>query len=1231
MKGDFSRITGLKAQIKHYNQIFQQQGRVQLDSDWNEFNTIISHQRQARTVDVIGQHGAPKHHGGFEIFYHSSLNNDFLISTGHFYAGGLLCETTPSSKLPVIAFPSNQSVQVNDLKIDGVSLEVNQWLHIFTDETPEGIITQIAGIDDSVNEITLVEDLSSLNVATQHHPQLRRLLLYSEQVDFPNPPTLPELPTGGRTDLIYLDVWERHITSLEDAELREVALGGPDTDTRSKVIAQVKIFPDVGAINCEDHITDWEDHIAPANGRLTTRLVEPDTGITPCELGESGGYLGLENRLYRVEIHESGTIAGGATFKWSRSNAAQVYAISEFLPETGGQVFQIRLSQRGKDNFLKIKEDDYIEISNEERDLDTTQAGIIAKVVKVTDTLLELDSDVSMFMGGTLAKIRRWDISNAMTEGLTAISDGPIFQLEDRIEIEFSGTDFKAGDYWVFTARTLTGTIDLLEQAAPLGIRHHYCKLALLKLENSTDPVEDCRPSFPPLTNICAEDVCFDNQNCHFPQADNVQQALDLLCAADDLRLHHKLMHGFGVVCGLKVKCEPNVVMSDTPGRMIRIEKGYALDCEGNILRIKNENGLAYDLVANAIEQNLLDDNGNGTVCLTIGQAHLNATHNNNTSMIQIEAFEKKDFWDEILQGSLLKDFYEECIEKVICFIGEKMWPFPLKDEAPISLKQRRFTAFINLLFQLFNNNNGRYIYLSGRRDIGRQDRKCGDGSNELRYEDKMLWCCFRELRNLIASETFCGMFDNDRPFPDYDIDPGLETIFGPTLQVHHKLRLHPSRPFAYTSGFNNKIYVYHLEEKREFIQAIEFPGSVKTPIQDIAVSPSGKVLYAVTIEEDKDSVFAVADIDNDSGELKWRGTSIECDLKFVSLAISSSNDLYAVAKGEERGLFRISGIGSTSFLSDQLYRYNATGLLYVSPEKNEIFVAVNDNDTLEEPSIFNQIYHHNLGNPTRIYSFDGNNFDNDMLVHNDTLYVTGNGKDGQRVLGHLNIRGDQDTFNTITLDSDSYLRLAVSPSVGGQQFLLITVADQFKVIRVHIPEHQIDTRFRIPVQVFPMDIAVNNKGDKAYALNMIVNTLTEIDLAQVLNTNPAPDFTMEPPLNLATYREEVLEAYSDLFSHLLQYLKDCFCEKFLIDCPECGPEDKVYLGCVDIRNGQVYNICNFTKRKYVKSFPTLEYWLSTVPMMPILKKAFTQFCCAILETGNKRTKGDFTINDFVQ
>src|SRR5690554_452036 len=571
MTGDFSRLTGRTATNNHYNAVLKQQGRVQLDSDWNELISIVDHQRKTRTIDTIGQSGAPIHNSGFKIIHPGNGLQDLLITSGRYYVGGLLVETSPSSNLTIQSLSGNDRVMVDDTKIDGVSLAPDQWVKIFTKEDPEGIIAQIT--ETGTNWVEVNADLSPLSFDT--NPNLKCLLLYSGQPDHPNagsyqigPEQTGQEETGQeQTDLIYLDVWERHITAIEDPKLREVALGGPDTDTRTKIIAQVKVLPGVGNTDCDEEISLWNDLIKFPNGRLSTRLVEPDDPISPCELGESGGYHGLENRLYRVEIHELGT-DGTATFKWSRDNAAFAYAIKEFFDETGGVVNKISLKENGKDTLLKIKPQDWVEISGDHSDLDTENPGTITQVQKVEGNILTLDADVSAHVDEPFVKIRRWDTSNQRPAALTDIVEDTPYQLEDGIEIEFSGTEFKTGDFWVFSARTLTGEIEILNREAPLGVKHHYSRLALVtKLVDGNVVITDCRKEFHPLTQ---------------------------LAPGDDLRLHHKYLHGFGVVCGLKVTC-------GTDRNGITIQKGVALDCEGNMIRVTAP--INYNLVQHRSEE----------------------------------------------------------------------------------------------------------------------------------------------------------------------------------------------------------------------------------------------------------------------------------------------------------------------------------------------------------------------------------------------------------------------------------------------------------------------------------------------------------------------------------------------------------------------------------------------------------------------------------------------------
>lgn len=87
MKGDFTRSTFDSR--KHYSSVRMQQGRVQLDADWNEQMDIVGHRIETEAVDVIGRCGFPKHNPGFEI---TKLTGDLLIGPGRAYVDGILCE-----------------------------------------------------------------------------------------------------------------------------------------------------------------------------------------------------------------------------------------------------------------------------------------------------------------------------------------------------------------------------------------------------------------------------------------------------------------------------------------------------------------------------------------------------------------------------------------------------------------------------------------------------------------------------------------------------------------------------------------------------------------------------------------------------------------------------------------------------------------------------------------------------------------------------------------------------------------------------------------------------------------------------------------------------------------------------------------------------------------------------------------------------------------------------------
>src|SRR5262245_2063074 len=71
MRGDFSRVTFRPE--NHFSGVLLQQGRVQLDAEFNEHVAIEAHRDRETTRDVIGPSGAPLDGGGFAVSVASML------------------------------------------------------------------------------------------------------------------------------------------------------------------------------------------------------------------------------------------------------------------------------------------------------------------------------------------------------------------------------------------------------------------------------------------------------------------------------------------------------------------------------------------------------------------------------------------------------------------------------------------------------------------------------------------------------------------------------------------------------------------------------------------------------------------------------------------------------------------------------------------------------------------------------------------------------------------------------------------------------------------------------------------------------------------------------------------------------------------------------------------------------------------------------------------------------
>ncbi|WP_431970454.1 DUF6519 domain-containing protein [Nocardia sp. bgisy134] len=370
-----------------------------------------------------------------------------------------------------------------------------------------------------------VDGLLAENHGDPHHAVFDGVLAeptFDGSVDYPAQPYLPvpdPLPGGDGTHLAYLDVWQRELTYLNAPHLVESAIG-VDTTTRTQTVWQVRLLADVGeAATCNGPIENWEELVAPSGARLTTGTVPVDPVDDPvCELPPTGGYRGLENHLYRVELHGIGA-EGEPQFKWSRDNASIASPVVELISESS-----LRLSQLGHDDFIRFADNDWVEILDDNRELSRRTGELRQISVDQASGTISFDTPLPADLGpsenenatGRHLRIVLWNGVRELPDPHTAV------ELEHGITVEFGDDAGRPGDYWVFAARTADQSVEQLTVAPPRGIHHHYARLALI----SPGAVRDCRPSDPTPSAGCPCEICVTPTE-HNSDTFTIQQAIE--------------------------------------------------------------------------------------------------------------------------------------------------------------------------------------------------------------------------------------------------------------------------------------------------------------------------------------------------------------------------------------------------------------------------------------------------------------------------------------------------------------------------------------------------------------------------------------------------------------------------------------------------------------------------------------------------------------------------------
>ena len=498
----------------HYTTALMQQGRVLTDADWNEMVQLESEDRRQIIAETVCTEGSPN--DGFKIGTPTALAVDI-------YPGP----------------PAKQNIQSYDFTFGAGSFYLGGYR--FTCNPAEQAETFASQMD-----------WMSMAIGTGN---------------------FPSLPTAARTDIAYLYGWHDTVSSTEDQEFRERALGGPDTTVRVRRMRRVQVLPGTTATNCaEARAALKQSLIQPRPGdtggphsfsdegtellsktRLTVSFVTTGADGDPCKPSQVRGFIGAENQAIRVQLTTA------KRFIWGIDNAAPLYRVQVDASDPSNKTLKFLTLPRDQASMPLLGQAIELlpwgsHLANNEKAADSQ--GFVTAIDGTYDpdhqTVLLHDAvpaNMIQWLADQPASLdgrfdpstqKHYFYARVWTGGADQdFTPGTAVTLPDTgLAVTFG--DFGIpGDYWIIAARPNTPDQlvpwRLLDGAAPHGPRRFYTALALI---NWTVPVgggaaatvRDCRERFRSLcrNNGCCQVIVGDGTSS-FGDFTSIQAAINSL------------------------------------------------------------------------------------------------------------------------------------------------------------------------------------------------------------------------------------------------------------------------------------------------------------------------------------------------------------------------------------------------------------------------------------------------------------------------------------------------------------------------------------------------------------------------------------------------------------------------------------------------------------------------------------------------------------------------------
>jgi Family of unknown function (DUF6519) len=530
MKGDFSNDTFDPTQ--HYSSVRMQQGRVQLDSDWNQEMDIFDHRVQTETIDFIGGPGAPSNNAGFGI---TAANGDssiitFSIGIGRYYVNGLLCENEQA----------NDYTLQPDYPVDSTAvsaLPTGQYYLAYLDAWQRGIT--------AVNNLNLLEVALGGADTTgrfQNISQVKLMPIDVTDISVINSSTVfDETTTSGSNNV---QNWQA-VTTPSTGQLV------PQVDTNASFQNQLyRVEMHVGG-NQQVATFKWSRD----NGSIAAYIQGIAGNVITLSSNNSGQQSPFQAMQWVELCNNTAELLGqpGIFVQIQTANNNQVTVVWPDGDDTIDLALFVGGTLRSWDgtlptnltvNTLAVSSITNTSAINDPENILEKGYTILGLVVTINGTLppttsiqvgqfVKLSNSTVSYLTQVLAintannqlvvsstGVDLTQLANLNSLKLLGVGTNPIQQpnnnftngLENGLSVTFSAGQYNTGDYWQIPSREITNAIEwpldadnnLLVQS-PKGINHYYAQLALV--ENTAtgwaQPAEyECRNIFSPLSDF---------------------------------------------------------------------------------------------------------------------------------------------------------------------------------------------------------------------------------------------------------------------------------------------------------------------------------------------------------------------------------------------------------------------------------------------------------------------------------------------------------------------------------------------------------------------------------------------------------------------------------------------------------------------------------------------------------------------------------------------------------